>query len=334
MTENASDSSNLQNKSDREAKETEETEPDKSATEYLLAIFAGCAAGILGLLPWLLSGQRLPLQNLWQLDTPANAMPIAWLPLNQYMVTDLLGLLLVGALAAGIIARCWPARRRRSASWFVGLGLLAVQIAASLQSFYTLGSGLELSAQSGRLVNGYFYGLLVGVIATVLIGLAVFALLRAQNPASNALALGLAAVPLASWLVLWFAYFSPIAQTPQWLPYLQRWSPAVVIGLALIWCGTRPAIRLIVWAANLLLLWLLPALFTALSAALGSRVLAGDPVEMANYFIEVLRAALGSLDTALLPVALALAIAVVGSVIRNLLGQRHRPSKPRHSAIG
>lgn len=80
--------------------------------EALLGI--GCA--VVGLLPWLLGGMELPLQNLWADDTMIEHMPRVLLPFNQYYVAMLVSLLGFGAALAGLAARRLVARRdRRSA---------------------------------------------------------------------------------------------------------------------------------------------------------------------------------------------------------------------------
>lgn len=92
-----------------------------------------------------------------------------------------------------------------------------------------------------------------------------------------------------------------------------RWVPVVIVVVALIWCGVRPLSRLVVWAAGLFALWMLPAVFTALSYALGMRVLDGDLREMAQAAAQVFPMAL---EVEVLPVGVALVIAVVGTVVR------------------
>lgn len=47
----------------------------------------GAVSAVLGLLPWLITGMRLPLQNLWAADTAPDAMPIVLLPFSQYALS-------------------------------------------------------------------------------------------------------------------------------------------------------------------------------------------------------------------------------------------------------
>lgn len=74
------------------------------------ALVIGLAAAVLGLLPWLVTGLRLPVQNLWAGDAAAR-MPVVLLPFSQYAVTIIMGLFVVGAACAGLYARAAQGRR-------------------------------------------------------------------------------------------------------------------------------------------------------------------------------------------------------------------------------
>src|SRR5690606_35915719 len=87
-----------------------------------------------------------------------------------------------------------------------------------------------------------------------------------------ALTVALSAVPTRAWLGYTIASFDPIYGYPPEVGTVLRWVPAVIVAAALIWCGVRPLSRLVVWAAGLFTLWMLPAVFTAVSSALGMRV--------------------------------------------------------------
>jgi hypothetical protein len=58
----------------------------------------GAASAVVGLLPWIITGMRLPLQNLWGTNTLPEAMPIGLLPFNQYAIPLIAGILVVGAV--------------------------------------------------------------------------------------------------------------------------------------------------------------------------------------------------------------------------------------------
>lgn len=50
--------------------------------DWWAALPVGAAAAVLGLLPWIVTGMRLPLQNLWAADTAPDQMPVAFLPMS------------------------------------------------------------------------------------------------------------------------------------------------------------------------------------------------------------------------------------------------------------
>ena len=106
----------------------------------------GSAADLFGLLPWIVTGMRLPLQNLWAVGVLPEEMPVAWLPFSQYSVTYVLGLLVVGSAVAGIAARALRvACRARPRS--IAAGLLFVQVVATAQAANVVGAGLRAGAR-------------------------------------------------------------------------------------------------------------------------------------------------------------------------------------------
>lgn len=140
--------------------------------EALLGI--GCA--VVGLLPWLLGGMELPLQNLWADDTMIEHMPRVLLPFNQYYVAMLVSLLGFGAALAGLAARRLVARRdRRSALQVIG-GMLLVQLIALAQTVAVVQGGLRQGTGSRIYLVGItgivLLAMLIGLLASVLIALA------------------------------------------------------------------------------------------------------------------------------------------------------------------
>jgi hypothetical protein len=64
-----------------------------------LYVLMGVGAAVAGLLPWIITGMRLPLQNLWADEGAglAEPMPFVLLPFSQYFVTLLIGVIAVGS---------------------------------------------------------------------------------------------------------------------------------------------------------------------------------------------------------------------------------------------
>ncbi|WP_313354169.1 hypothetical protein [Microbacterium sp.] len=284
------------------------------------SLIVGIAASALMLFPSWAGGGRLPLQNLWHKQTMPDGMPFSLLPLSQYDALSIFAMLLLGGVVAGFVVRMLRAR-----AWPAALGVLLVHVIATVQSFAVLAGGLGFAdGSAGSREMLYFGGMLGGVLAGML--LAQLGCWMASRPAMPlpALAAALSAVPARSWLGYTIASFDPIYGYPPEVGTVLRWVPAVIVAAALIWCGVRPLSRLAVWAAGLFALWMLPAVFTAISSALGMRVLDGDLREMAEVAAQIFPMAL---EVEVLPVVVALVIAGVGTVVRMLA------ATPRSRAI-
>lgn len=300
--------------------ETPVVAADPVVRSRALPFLLGVGGGVLGILPWLIGGGILPLQNLWASATMPEDMPFVLLPLSQYQAPLLFSLVLLGGVFAGFTVH-FVARRRAIAMWPAALGVLLVHAIAVVQSFAVLAGGLELGRGGDSRTVLYFAGLLGGVIAAIILAQLGFWLTSRRSVGTVALGVVLAAVPFGNWVSRCVVAFTSEVSPPLFVPDLLRWLPAVVVGAALVWCGVRPAWRVVVWVAGLLALWILPALFTAIQYGLGMRVLDGNVPEMARAAVQVFPMVLAEVW---LPVVVALAIAVVGTVVRMVV-ERDRP---------
>ena len=295
------------------------------AAEAATAALLGILGGLLGLAPWLITGAQLPVQNLWGEETQPREMPFALLPLSQYRSTTLVALLTVGASATGLALRALkPARRGSAAACAVG-GMLLVHGGATVQSFAALSSGLDPEPRSSI----YIAGLLGGTIAAIAAGVVALLLFVSLSRPVVALGVGLMAVPFASWLAAAAAAFlGGPGGVPIFLTIVWHWLPAVLVGAALSWCGFKPPARLWVWAADLALLWLVPALFTSVNYVLGTRAYLGNFSEMAMLSRDILAATLGPAGGAGPIVLLALGVGLVGALSLALLERKNRRPEP------
>ncbi|MGX1793754.1 hypothetical protein ACWIDW_12525 [Microbacterium sp. NPDC055312] len=277
-----------------------------------VSLIVGIAASAVMLFPSWVGGGRLPLQNLWHEQTMPDGMPFSLLPLSQYYALSIFVMLLLGGVVAGFVVRMLRAR-----AWPAALGVLLVHVIATVQSFAVLAGGLGIAdGSAGSREMLYFGGMLGGVLVGML--LAQLGCWMASRPSVPlpALAVALSAVPARNWLGYTIASFDPIYGYPPEVGMVLRWVPAVIVAAALIWCGVRPLSRLVVWAAGLFALWMLPAVFTAISSALGMRVLDVDLREMAEVAVQIFPMAL---EVEVLPVGVALVGAGVGAVARLLM---------------
>ncbi|MGG5174900.1 hypothetical protein ACQQCD_07750 [Pseudarthrobacter sp. J1763] len=287
----------------------------KSVDAILGALWGIISAGV-GLLPWLMAGARLPLQNLWATETMPEDMPIALLPVSQYSVILILAMFVSGAVIAALGVRNFFGARRRPATAFTVAGLALVQLVAVVQAFSVVSVGLA----PGRASTMYLTGLLAAAVISAAVGLLIFMMLLGKHRWLPTVGFALAAVPLASWVVEWMVQLSPrTIEGPFSTSMVYRWLPAILVGVSLAWCGLKPAALALVWVANLAFLWAIPALVTATQSTLGTRNQLGDFEAMGEIAVAVLKGALGPAGGAIYTVLLALGIAVAGLLLQRFV---------------
>jgi hypothetical protein len=291
----------------------------------LFAWFAiGAAGAVVGLLPWLITGARLPLQNL-AADQSTTAMPIALLPFSQYFLMTIVALLVVGAGAAGIAARALKNRRPPFGTTALVIGMLAVQVLAAVQATVVTVGLLERSTRT------LVYAGAVGAVMVVstLVGLLVL-LLVARAPVPGAtIGMSLAAIVSANWVgsALRDVMVLGTNQFVQLISICLRWMPAVLVGCVIAWCGFRTVGRVVAVIVSLAALWIGPAFFTAVSSAAGMRVLAPYPAEMLDYGLRVFVMALTMPELSVPPLIVALAIGIAGSLLLARLRRGRGPAR-------
>ncbi len=254
-------------------------------------LVVGMLSAIVGLLPWLVTGMRLPIQNLWASSTLPEDMPIALLPFSQYTITLIVAVVVTGSALAGGLARVTRAQHPRFALAAIVVGVLLVQVVAIVQTAVTIATGLR----EGPAAKVYLFALTAGTLAASLIGLLILVLIARAPAAGAVVAVSLAAVTFSGWLGALIAqpFDFEVSETARALLSATRWVPAVIVGLAVAWCGLATIGRVAGAIASFLALWIGPTLFTAVSAAVGTRVLAAYPAEMLDYGVQVFFSALG-----------------------------------------
>ncbi|MEU4383708.1 hypothetical protein [Promicromonospora sp. NPDC023805] len=280
------------------------------------AVLVGAGAALVGLLPWLLTGMRLPLQNLWASPTLPEDMPVALLPFNQYMVLSLIGMLVVPGVIAGLAARWWPWPNPRRTATLATAGLAAVQVVATVQTLLTVVPGLR----AGTASQIYVAAITAAVVVSLGVCVAVCGMLARGSVPTVVLAACVGSIAVGHWLTAFFA----VGNTPTFLALLihhgGQYAPAVLTGLALAWCGWKPARRLLVWIAALLLLWVGTAVLDTILAVVSYRADLGNIQAMTD--IARFSLTLG-LTTAWVDAAVAAAIGMAGVATR-LTGARLR----------
>ena len=298
--------------------------PDGSARPVppWAAGLAGAGIAVVGLLPWLAGGARLPLQNLWEGGIPAED-PVVLLPFSQYYVTSIFALLVLAGAVAGVAARVLVARAgNRGPAWWTGGGLLAVQVLAVVQTVAVVAPGLR----GGRESSVYLAGIGAGVVVCLLISAGAFALVALAPRAGALFGLTTGAIAAGLWLpILVSTTFG--ASTQMELGRAISYVMPVLVGVAIAWAGVRTPGRVVSALVSLVLVWLGPPLTTALSAALGTRILARDLPGMLDYGAGVFRMAATDAGLVEEPVAVAVVVAVVGLVAREALVRRATPAE-------
>lgn len=291
------------------------TRRGRSGATGAFGLLIGLAAGFLSLAPWLLTGGTLPLQNLWASQTMPEDMPFSLLPLSQYMLRDLGGIMAAGGTTAALAFRWWRPGRRRAGLWSVAAGLTAAYLTAVVQSFLELRAGLALGPGAHPYAAYYFYGMLAGVLAAVAVSLVLLAALAGGSPNQAALGAALAATPAAWWLFAWLELGAAGMLVP--VSLVMQWLPAAAVGAALALLGWRTLRNRAVWAASLAVLWATGPIAWAVQFVAGSRAIVGRPGQ-AEAGLDALSSGL----TAQMPVvAAALVIGIAGSVLRRRQGR-------------
>ncbi|WP_147915265.1 hypothetical protein [Ruania zhangjianzhongii] len=270
----------------------------------------GIGATLIGLLPWFRGGLQLPLQNLWATPTLPGDMPLVLVPLNQYYLDTILGLFVTAGVVGGVVARAAPPAHRALSGGLTAAGAFLAFAFACVQSALVLAEGL---AEQDDRSSTYLVLVVAWAAASGLAGLLVLILLARAPRAGATVAMAIAAPAVGSWaqtlLAPSIALASPAAQTA--VGYL-HWLPAVLVGVALAWCGVRTSGRIGAWVMSLVLLWVVPAVLTVIGYLAGFRA-SGGVMESLGSGLDLLGLLLAP-DIAGPPVLLALAIGVLGSV--------------------
>lgn len=257
------------------------------------AIVIGVVGAVIGLLPWLVTGAVMPLQNIWNTAAEPSDMPMSLLPMSQYYLVATVSLIAVGATIAGVAVRWFKVRGRNVRRRWAVVGVVVVQAAALIQATLALHSGLEESQRA----QIYLWGLVAGVATGIVIGLLVLMALASHSVVSVTWGVTFAALAFTEWLPLMvLGSLSSGSTTPYVLTHItlgaSAWIPILVAGGVIGWCGIATIRRGLTSFIALLALWVVPAVVTAFQSALGSRINLHHPDELwptgLRVFVEVL----------------------------------------------
>ncbi len=305
-----------------------------SLAKPVVFLVGGVLAALIGLLPWLVSGLRLPLQNLWAVQTLPDDMPIALLPFDQYDIVVLFGLLVLPGGLVGLMARRRLHREAegRSAAPELAIGgVLVVQFVAFFETVFVVVRGLT----PGRASLIYTFAISAVAVVSIVIGVAIALMVARGSRGLATIAFAGTAVALGSWvpafLSLCLKLFFDASSAAAAASTIGAWAPAVVTGVALAWCGWRPGRRRGAWVGALLVLWVGGAVLDGLLASVSSRVYLGDFARMAEAGLQVFASSLATHWTTLLVAA---GLGVIGCLLRVVVGGRpDRVAEPMPTAV-
>jgi hypothetical protein len=110
----------------------------------------------------------------------------------------------------------------------------------------------------------------------------------------------------------------------------------VLTGIAIAWSGIDTAGRVLAAIFAVVLIWVAPAVTTALANALSNQVLIHSSSDVIDYAVGVFQAALLTPELALRPIIATVIVAGVGLGVRALSSRRRRrdPESPNPTVAG
>jgi len=213
-------------------------------------VWIGIGCTLLGLFPWLITGMRLPLQNLWNRATLPDDMPRALLPMNQYAISTLVGLIVLPYVVAAVVRRIITHRLPDGGARSLVLTIVAAQLLAIMQTSLVVFGGIRRNSYG--LI--YTFGMGLGLLVAIGYGLIVYRLMTDRSRNLVSVGVALAAVPFAAWLNA-LLNGAVTSSNFEWLrisfasanqgggvvraiaQFIIGLSPAVLVGIAIGWTG-------------------------------------------------------------------------------------------------
>ena len=305
------------------------------SSPWPVALFA-VLGWFVGLLPWLV--RRSSQGTFGTPWNPRNDLRSALLPFHH----QLLMLLLVVAVMAGVFAGCaplWNTDRRRRRLGLAALAMLGATVATGWSVAQTLAPDPDLggSGRTADQVRLAFVALTVtGVVAGLVLGLAI----SLGGPALRVVAAAPVAVVGADWLGQLALGTVREMAAPTWLPTVLAALSGVVVGALLAaTVRSRLVVRVVAWVCALALLALTAAALTAaryvLEALRGTPVRGADVKELLVDGLQVFERSLSTTLTGwglppsppLIAVLVAVVVGAAGTVVarRTLVASTGQP---------
>ena len=222
------------------------------------ALIGAAVAWVVGALPWLVEGMRLPISSGWPALAPSDEVRVA-LPFGEYHLVDMLVVTVVGGGAGVVAAHAASALGLASRRGWEGatgalLGL-ALAMALTLRTVQPLLSdGTEAKFLVGSLVG-------LGVVGSLLGAAAGFGMVRRSwwSPVGAALLAG----SLGTWVVSLTGALLGDGGAGV-VQIVNPWVVGTLVAAALVWTAWWSAGWLAWWPALLAIIWATPSMFAAM----------------------------------------------------------------------
>lgn len=232
---------------------------DRRGSAGLVAGGSGAlAAWLIGALPWIVDGLRLPISSAWPTVDPEDVVRVA-LPFGENQLIGIFVATIVGGTVGVYIARL--ASQRKVPAWVGGLGAALGLGVALAQTLYAV-QPLVVDGAEARLLTTALA--LLGV-SGILLGLFAGLSLVHRSAWWSPLGVALLAAALTSWSIdLLNGRGVTTTSWQLWLNSHANWLVAVLLAAALLWTGWSPISRLVWWPLVVVALWVWPAVTAAL----------------------------------------------------------------------
>ncbi|MDO8151235.1 hypothetical protein [Isoptericola sp. b408] len=287
----------------------------------------GVGAAVVSLLPWFVAGLQAPPMDgpPWLADARG-----ALLPLNLMTFVRLVGIVVLPGAAIGLVLRRGASGSTGRAAWAAAAGLAVVFAGATVQSLTVILP--RLRPDSPAALNTVLGAVAVGIL--LVLSVVVCRVLAFGSVPAATVAAAVGAVAVGFWLPTLLLPPGIVTEGPvptelmRALFLTMTYTPAVLTGVALAWCGWTPLRRLAAWALAVLIVWIGPAVLPVLThwgTPGGPSLVAFVPVVLDDLKVF--------LDRGLPYPVTALVVGVVGRLVVLLVRRRQREGQAAVSAV-
>jgi len=252
-------------------------------------------------------------------------MPRVLIPLSNYFVSLTSAVIIVGAALGGLAVVIARLKGRVLGAGHVLAGVVGLQVCALAHAVWAVKDGLDTSTRA----QVYLGGLAGGAALMIVIGVPILLAIARGHAAPVTLAVAASSVALGSWLLALMSAVIPISvQVPLIVWRTIEWLPPIITGIAVGWCGWRTVKRTAASVLAVVIIWVGPALVTAVQYGLGSRIYLQFPRELVDASKQMFRMALGTTGQGPQRIAITVVVAILSWFIFRARSQASPASNP------